>query len=40
MERLLKNTLNKDCTAYNRFDEHQSYFEKAATRKAAKRHMK
>ena len=29
-----KNTLNKDCTTYNRFDEttHQSYFEKAATR--------
>ena len=37
-----KNTLNKACTAYNRFDEttHQGYFEKAATRKAAKRHIK
>ena len=39
-----KNTLNKACTTYNRFDEttHQSYFEKAATRfvclKEAKRH--
>ena len=33
----IKNTSNKACTAYNRFDEttHQSCFEKAATRKAA-----
>ena len=38
----IKNTLIKTCTAYNRFDEtaHQSYFEKAATRKAALRHIK
>ena len=30
----IKNTLNKTCTAYNRFDEtaYQSYFEEAATR--------
>ena len=38
----IKNTLNKVCTAYNRFDEttYQGYFEKAATREAAKRHIK
>ena len=38
----IKTTLNKTCTAYNRFDEtaHRSYFEEAVTRKAAKRHIK
>ena len=38
----IKKTSNKACTTYNRFDEtgYQSYFKKAATRKAAKRHRK
>ena len=37
-----KNTLNRTCTGNNRFDEtaHQRYFEKGATRKAAKHHRK
>ena len=33
MLRLQKNTLNKACTAYNRFDNTKVIFEKAATRK-------
>ena len=37
VQSICKDTLNKTCTAYNRFDEsvHQRYFEKAA-----KRHIK
>ena len=39
MQKLLKNTLNKTCTAYNRFNEYQSYFFEKAVRRYIKYSM-